>query len=477
MTNIAPQTTQAALDELNERHCVIQIQGKVKIASLEPVETVEIGDAKRQIRMPVFSTKTDLKLLYENRFINTKATNENGEVVSKRRPLFDYWLSRKDRPTAVGFDMNDQAGRLIDGKFNLWQGLAVSPKKGTWDKLYYHIHEVIGGGWDTDEANYILKWTAWALQNPTKPAEVILVLQGQKGTGKGEFLRLLWYIFGPHALQIADRKHLVGSFNRHLQQVCFLYADEAFWPGDKAGEGVLKRLATEPTLTIEPKGIDAYEAPNRLSIAMSSNERWVVPASENERRYAVFEVSAIRQQDFEYFAALRKEIYVDGGAEAFLHEMLNWDLKGWHPRENIPKTQALVDQQDESADALVHWLAEILDEGCLPPRVYDAAAGTAVSIVDDADPTRAKAQPLFEHAKRSTKNLAPGRFWAFLSGFNIDPTDAGRRAGRWRQFPPLDELRSAFTKRYPWKAAWNPAQGWRRPDRDVHANDFLDDHE
>jgi hypothetical protein len=35
-----------------------------------------------------------------------------------------------------------------------------------------------------------------------------------------------------------------------------LFADEAFWAGDRKGEGALKRMVTEPTLFIEQKGID-----------------------------------------------------------------------------------------------------------------------------------------------------------------------------------------------------------------------------
>ena len=42
---------------------------------------------------------------------------------------------------------------------------------------------------------------------------------------------------------------------------------------------------------IEPKGIDSFQARNRLKILISSNEDWVVPVTSDERRFFVLEVS------------------------------------------------------------------------------------------------------------------------------------------------------------------------------------------
>jgi hypothetical protein len=35
-----------------------------------------------------------------------------------------------------------------------------------------------------------------------------------------------------------------------------VYADEAFWAGDKKAEGVLKAMITEDTIQIEMKGVN-----------------------------------------------------------------------------------------------------------------------------------------------------------------------------------------------------------------------------
>lgn len=180
-------------------------------------------------------------------------------------------------------DDGPHGARFVDGKLNLWRGFGVEEDFANWPLLRRHIVDVICGG-NEDHANYLLRWIAWTLQHPTEPSEVVIVLRGRTGTGKGVLGRILTKLFGGHGMQISDRKHLVGSLNAHLLQVCLLFADEAFWPGDKSAEGMLKRMITEPTLFVEPKGLDGFEVKNRLSIIMASNEGWVVPASEDERR-------------------------------------------------------------------------------------------------------------------------------------------------------------------------------------------------
>src|SRR5262249_60170414 len=73
-----------------------------------------------------------------------------------------------------------------------------------------------------------------------------------------------------------------------------------------------------------------------------------------ERRPGVFEVNPIYIQRGGYFEPLFAEID-GGGAAAMLYDLLRLDLEGWHPRYDIPQTQALVDQKVQSLDGLEQW--------------------------------------------------------------------------------------------------------------------------
>ena len=121
------------------------------------------------------------------------------------------------------------------------------------------------------------------------------MLRGLKGTGKGTLGQILHRLFRHHAMHISNPAHFTGRFNGHLVDVLFLFVDEAFWAGDKAGEGTLKALVTEPTIPIEPKFVNLFQTTNRLKILMASNADWVVPATADERRYFVLDVSDMPQ--------------------------------------------------------------------------------------------------------------------------------------------------------------------------------------
>lgn len=263
--------------------------------------------------------------------------------------------------------------------------------------------------------------------------------------------------------QISDRRHLVGNFNAHLMQTCFLFADEAVWAGDKQAEGTLKRMITEPTLVFEPKGLDAYEGSNMLTVMMASNEEWVAPVAEDDRRYVIFDVSDERKGDDDYFGQLIAELE-SGGREAFLHDMLELDVKGWHPRKDRPVTRALNEQKAETADPLVEWLGNILEEGMLPYKVRDAG-GMAQQVVHDLDPALARSDPLRLHAAAHKRHLTAAAFWKFLDAHGIAKDEESRTAkGRYRRFPPLAKARKLFVEKHPWWPAFEDDQeDWALP--------------
>ena len=183
---------------------------------------------------------------------------------------------------------------------------------------------------------------------------------------------------------------LTGRFNAHLRDTCLLFADEAYWPGDKGAEGSLKRLITEPELFIEGKGRDGVMVANRLHVIIASNEDWVIPAGLDERRFVVFDVAEHRKQDKSWFDPLYAEMD-NGGLEAMLRDLLELDLDGWHPR-NIIRTEALREQQLRSLSPENEWVLELLETGILEGA-------------DSKDPSCARSESLFKQAREISPRL------------------------------------------------------------------------
>jgi hypothetical protein len=323
-------TPETALRFFNHKYMVVKEAGKVHI--LEP----QVDPMLQQRRYFDRLSTGDLKALYANRDVSL------GQ--SKGKPIVkcaaDFWLRHPERRQYPGGVVFRPGQTVPADMLNLWEGFAVQPQPGCWQRLYDHIHDVICGG-DAALCSWLLDWIARMLQQPAERAEVCVVIRGtEEGSGKSTLGRVL---VGQHAFAITDPKHLIGGFNAHLRDCVFLLGDEAFYAGDKAHVGILKTIITEPTLTIEGKFRDAILSPNFLHVMLTANAEWVVPASLSARRFLVLDASPRRVGDREYFHALWDELEA-GGFAAFLHDMLQRDLSRFNWRQP-PDTAGLQEQK------------------------------------------------------------------------------------------------------------------------------------
>ena len=347
------------LEEMNRLHAVLlQEGGKTRVLSWERTEL----DEDRLV--PVLQSFEDFRNRYMHRLVEYPTDKGVGY-----KPLGKWWLEHAKRREYLALRFLPAQPGEVDGYLNLWRGWSVTPKPGDWSLMREHVRRVLANG-DETCTDYILHWAAWAIQNPGEPAEVALVLRGGRGTGKGIFARTLRRLFGQHGLQVNSPSQLTGRFNAHLRDCCLLFADEAIVPGDKAAESVLKGLITEPELTIEGKGVNLVQARNRLHVVMASNEEWVVPAGIDERRFAVFEVSSAHAQDSDYFRAIAEQLR-GGGLAAMLYDLLTMDLADWHPRRNVPQTEALHAQKAATVGGIDAVFLDLLRSGEIPASSID----------------------------------------------------------------------------------------------------------
>jgi Family of unknown function (DUF5906) len=324
-----PATWDDLLTAMNNQHAIIDnVGGKTVIASWEPSSL----DPTRL--MVAFQNKESFLLRYSNRYATTEITTKHGAIIQAEVPLSSWWLTHRHRRQFRGITFWPGKGEVINECLNLWRDWGCEAQEGDWSLTRDHIETVLAGG-NAEFADYLIRWIAWSIQNPDKQAEVALVVIGVKGAGKGTLVRCLERVFGQHSFQVSSREEVIGKFNGHLQDCILFIADEAYWGGDKRCVGRLQAMITEPKLTIERKGIDAFEVRNLLHILMLAEPGWVIPAGRYERRYAAFAVSTIRRGQRGYFKALHGQI-AEGGAEAMFYELRAMDLGDWHPRE-IPE--------------------------------------------------------------------------------------------------------------------------------------------
>lgn len=283
---------------------------------------------------------------------------KDGKV--KEVHLSKWWMEHKGRNSYESITFLPE--QATPGRLNLWQGWAVDAIPGDVSAFLNFVKEIICSG-NEDHYQYLINWLAKMVQSPGEPGHVAIVMQGSQGTGKSFFANMIGSLLGQHYLTVSHDKHVVGQFNAHLEDCILLFADEAFFAGNPQHQRVLKQLITEPVIMIERKYSEPIASRNCVHLIMASNEDWVVPAGDLERRYLVLKVSDAQRKDVTYFEELSKKMK-SGGAAALLHYLKTLDINGFDPRI-APESTGLQEQRVYSLDPLASWWLGCLGEGLI----------------------------------------------------------------------------------------------------------------
>lgn len=289
-------------------------------------------------------------------------------VGKKTSPITEEWMRWKGRRGYDGLVFRPEQP-APERFYNLWRGFAVEPwpadqtpppeAQRALDLFLEHARENVCRA-DESLFQWLMSWFAHLVQRPWEKPSVALVLKGEKGVGKNVLIETVGALLGGHFLLTSNRRYLIGNFNGHLENCLFFALDEAFWSGDKQAEGTLKDLITGASHQIEHKGKEPYSVDNRTRIAIIGNEDWLVPASHDERRFAVFDVGNGRKQDRDFFHQMREGMVRDG-ARLLLTYLRNYH--GGGDTGQPPKTGALLDQKHSSLPPLHQWWHTCLEEG------------------------------------------------------------------------------------------------------------------
>lgn len=341
------------LQELNATHSMVMTGNRTRIfrKKFEPLRERTEWD---------IIPPQDFKVFYDNQKIE-----ENG----KPKGIGSAWVTWAARNTKKGVVF--QPNGAPDGYLNLWTGWGVEQKKtGSWDRLREMIFEVLCKG-DDDRYQYVMNWCARMVQFPDQPGGTAITITGGKGVGKSTLGRTLVKLSGDHGLHISSSEHLTGRFNNHLRNVLCLFSDEAVRSGDHAANARLKALITEPTLTYEAKGVDPSDGPNYCHLFIASNEKFVVEASQDERRYFVMEASDKWQGKITLWDKLNKQLR-EGGYERLLYDLMHWEIpQDWHSYASMPMTEELFRQKLAGLSSVHKWFYHMAEGGVLTMKRAD----------------------------------------------------------------------------------------------------------
>lgn len=426
------------LMKMNEKYAVItNISGKCRVIS----EWLDTAFGRTVVSIFDFP---DIRKAEDNKFV---VWTEDGKEL--RAPRGKWWLVHPYRREFK--HMRFSPGVDEPGVYNMWRGFSVTPTEGDCSLYLEHLRENICSGVD-EWYQYLIHWMARCVQQPGQQGEVAVVLQGLKGSGKSLMATMFGHLFGRHFFHASDPSHVVGNFNAHLEDVVLLFADEAFFAGDRRQDQALKRIITEKTLTIEPKGFDKRQCQNYVHLVIASNDAHVVRATGDERRYFILKVNPKERTNKKYFKAIIDQME-SGGYEALLHYLMSLDLRDFQVR-SPPETDALKDQKMMSLDHNEEWWYRKLQSGIMLDRI-PAEAPDQQSWPSEVFYHHLKADyTSYMDAQKILHRLNETSFGNFLKRVAPEMHKALKRGSikgvRFNKFlvPPIEELRKRWNSEF-----------------------------
>lgn len=431
------------VEELNRQYAVVQAGDRVRVLQ-------EHSDG-------------GFSLLAVSEFRTLLSNQTTTDDAGRRRLIADTWLSSPHRRQYRNIVFEPGAANN-PGSYNLYKGWAVVPRPGDCSLFLRHLLENICAG-NEEHASWVTAWFAHIFQFPAEKPGTALVLRGKQGTGKSICGAIVGRLLGAHYASVATSERVIGRFNAHLERCLLLQAEEAFWGGDRAGEGALKDLVTSHRQFIERKGIDAFEIANYVRLLVTSNAHWVVPAGMEERRFAVLDAGEGRMQDGQFFGDMMKQMN-SGGYEALLYHLLHLDISQIDLRR-IPKTTALSEQKASSLRSELKWLLDLLTNGALPGDVDGTGVVPATSLHESYIGHARR----IGYSRRSSETELGVLLKKFLPGCRRRRTPVRLSDGPPKrvpvyEFPPLGVCRATFSQEsgqsFNWpheEEDWLPSEG------------------
>lgn len=296
-----------------------------------------------------------------------------GKAEPKKVLISKLFIESKDTTRYEGIIFDPSPSANTSNKYwNLWSGFRVTPKQGDITPFNQLIAALCSD--DADCAEYMMNYLAHMVQKPGELPETAIVMRGEQGIGKGTLMKSL-SLLSQNYKHLSSGASLTGTFNGHLLDSYIVFCDEIFWGGNKQDEGTLKAMITEQFVMINDKNRTAIQVRNYKRLFVASNEDWVIPVGEGDRRFFVLDCDARFKGQTEpgQFFSTYNQWLTSGGIEALMFELTSRDISEFNPR-NFPVTHARVDLMLRSLSPTNKFIIDLLGKN------INLESGTEVTL-------------------------------------------------------------------------------------------------
>jgi len=231
-------------------------------------------------------------------------------------------------------------------------------------------------GWFVDHVNYlcdgdpeafaaIICWCAHLVQFPDEKINFGVLLQGAQGTGKSFLSQVLSRVLGPqNTSESITPQQVMSQFTEWMSNKQLVTIEEIRDKDERYRiYEHMKNLITGEVVRVNPKGLPAYDIPNRTNFICYTNHKDAVPMDEDDRRF-IIHFSNAKPKSEDYYIKLGLLVETQSGAVlSYLREV---DLKSFNPKGRAPMTQSKKEFLSHSGGTLKRWFKERFDAESFP---------------------------------------------------------------------------------------------------------------
>ena len=301
--------------------------------------------------------------------------DKKGEGKWVKIPFITEWLKDPKMRCYKRLVFIPPPSKVSKDEFNLWKDFdidtfanledikkdPVNDKRDYWKEYLNYAYNLFG---DEKIANYILARYAMRLQIPSKRSNVILIMCGTEGDGKNRFIEPIYKIFNDYAQVLDKSSKLYDTHSMYEFKKLLVRIDEAGGLSNFTNADSLKTRATEPTLSINPKGVQAFTITNYCDYDMTTNNHNVVKLDDNStRRYFQVETTIHYQGNIDFFNDYIINIECNPIAIRQIYKgLMAFDWRAVVPSENFqdarykPATTITAEVKEQNRDKIIVFL-------------------------------------------------------------------------------------------------------------------------
>ena len=263
----------------------------------------------------------------------------------KETSFIGLWLKDENMKCYTKIVFTPPPDLVEYGAYNLWEGFPIeeTPYDETADTSNIWKHFKYLSNHDKEVEEYLKNWLAHIVQYPGKKSNTAILLKGNEGAGKSVYAEMfLKHIIGQHRMTITSKLDMILGLNAVNEGKLLTVLNEANGGDTHKSVNLLKDYITQTETTTKKLYHDPIPTISRDRVIFTTNNLNSIPATKDNRRWVIIQVSNELKGNSAYFKTLFKDLENLTIMRKFYEELKEIDLSEWNA-EKFPITELAKD--------------------------------------------------------------------------------------------------------------------------------------